>query len=109
MNANIEMEYLSGGDDVFGPNYGGATVLTNVRAGYRDECPNVGKLLDNLVFSLEMENEIMGAILNDGTDPEKAAAAWLKENPSVLDTWLDGVTTFDGGDAMPAAKEALGL
>src|SRR5690606_739922 len=31
MNANIEMEYLSGGDEVFGPNFGGATVHTNVR------------------------------------------------------------------------------
>jgi glycine betaine/proline transport system substrate-binding protein len=109
MNANIEMEYLAGGDDVFGPNYGGATVYTNVRAGYRDECPNVGKFLDNLVFSLEMENEIMGAILNDGTDPDKAATAWLKENPGVLDGWLEGVTTFDGGDAMAAVKGALGL
>ena len=35
MNANIEMDYLDGGDDVFGPNFGGATVHTNVRAGYR--------------------------------------------------------------------------
>ena len=34
MNANIEMAYLSGGDDVFGPNFGGATVYTNVRKGY---------------------------------------------------------------------------
>ncbi len=69
MNANIQMTYLSGGDEVFGPNFGGATVLTNVRAGYVDECPNVGKFISNLKFSLEMENEMMGAILNDGADP----------------------------------------
>ena len=62
MNANFSMAYLSGGDDWFGPNYGGATVYTNVRAGYTKECPNVGQLLDNLQFSLAMENEIMGAI-----------------------------------------------
>src|SRR5690606_41639277 len=59
MNANIEMEYLAGGDDVFGPDYGGATVHTNVRKGYVEECPNLGKFLTNLVFSLQMENEIM--------------------------------------------------
>ena len=76
MNANIEMAYLSGGDDVFGPNFGGATVHTNVRAGYVGECPNVGKFISNLVFSLEMENEIMGAILNDGADPQAVAAAF---------------------------------
>jgi glycine betaine/proline transport system substrate-binding protein len=109
MNANIEMAYLDGGDDVFGPNFGGATVHTNVRAGYASECPNVGKFLQNLEFSLQMENEIMGAILNDGTEPNKAARAWLKSNPGVLDAWLDGVTTMDGGDAMAAARGALGL
>lgn len=108
MNANIEMEYLSGGDDVFGPNFGGATVHTNVRAGYVGECPNVGKFVSNLVFSLEMENEIMGAILNDGADPAAAATEWLKANPDVVTPWLDGVTTFDGGDAAAAVKTALG-
>jgi glycine betaine/proline transport system substrate-binding protein len=107
MNANIDMAYLSGGDDVFGPDYGGATVYTNVRKGYTDECPNVGKLLNNLKFSLAMENEIMGSILNDGEDPEKAAAAWLKANPGVLDGWLDGVETFDGGNGLDAAKKSL--
>jgi len=56
-----------------------------------------------------MENEIMGAILNDGEDPRDAAAAWLKDNPEVLDDWLDGVTTMDGGDAMAAVKSSLGL
>ncbi len=109
MNANLEMGYLTGGDDYFGPNLGGATVYTNTRAGYVAECPNLGKLLQNLEFSLAMENEIMGAILNDGEDAEDAAAAWLKANPDVLGTWLDGVTTKDGGDAMAAVSAALGL
>ena len=107
MNANYEMTYLSGGDDWFGPNYGGAEVATNVRAGYVAECPNVGKLLENLVFSLKMENEIMGAILNDGTDPEAAAKAWLAANPGDWEAWLDGVTTKEGGDAKAAVAAAL--
>jgi glycine betaine/proline transport system substrate-binding protein len=107
MNANFDMAYLDGGDDWFGPNYGGATVYTNVRAGYVAECPNVGALLNNLVFSLAMENEIMGAILNDGADPQDAAKAWLADNQGVLDGWLAGVTTRDGGDAMAAVKAAL--
>ena len=107
MNANVEMAYLSGGDDVFGPNFGGATVHTNVRAGFTGECPNVGKLLTNMVFSLKMENEIMGSILNDGADPQDAAKEWLKANPDALTPWLAGVTTFDGGDAAEAVKGAL--
>ncbi len=109
MNSNFELTYLSGGDDWFGPDFGGATVYTNVRAGYLEACPNVGQLLNNLVFSLEMENEIMGAILNDGEEPNAAAKTWLIANPAVLDGWLDGVTTFDGEDGLAAVSSNLGL
>ena len=108
MNSNYELTYLEGGDDVFGPNLGGAEVFTNVRAGYADECPNVGKLLGNLEFSLEMENEIMGAILDEGQDPREAATAWLKDNPETWKSWLAGVTTKDGGDATEAVMGAMG-
>jgi glycine betaine/proline transport system substrate-binding protein len=107
MNANFKMTYLTGGDDFFGPNLGGATVATNTRAGYVAECPNTGKLLTNLSFSLPMENEIMGAILNDGADPRDAAKAWLSAHQDVIGPWLDGVTTKDGGDAMAAVTAAL--
>ena len=96
MNSRFKMKYLEGGDDVFGPNLGGATIYTNVRKGYTQECANVGKLLSNLVFSLEMENKLMGDVLTDKKKPAAAATAWLKANPSVLEGWLDGVTTFDG-------------
>ncbi len=109
MNANLDMTYLEGGDDYFGPDLGGAEVRTNTRVGFVEECPNVGQLLQNLEFSLPMENEIMGAILNDNADPEAAAADWLKANAQVLDPWLDGVTTRDGGEALPAVRTALGL
>jgi len=107
MNANIKMTYLPGGDDFFGPDLGGATVATNTRAGYVAECANTGKLLQNLEFSLKLENEIMGAILDKGEAPEAAAKAWLAANPDTLTGWLDGVTTKDGGDAMAAVTAAL--
>jgi glycine betaine/proline transport system substrate-binding protein len=109
MNANFEMEYLSGGDDYFGPDFGGANVHTNIRKGYIQECSNVGKLLTNLTFSLPMENEIMGAILDDGKQPNVAAKAWLKANPAVLDEWLNGVTTTSGENGLSAVKSHLGL
>ncbi len=109
MNANFEMTYLTGGDDYFGPDLGGATVYTNTRAGLSEECPNLGTFLDNLAFTLAMENEIMSAILDDGADPGEAATAWLQANPEILEDWLDGVTTTDGAEALPAARAALGL
>ncbi len=109
MNTTYKMTYLTGGDDVFGPNFGGATVYTNVRAGYLQQCPNVGAVVKNLVFSLPMENEIMGKILNDGKDPEVAATEWLKANPAAVTPWLAGVTTKDGGDGLAAVKAKFGL
>jgi glycine betaine/proline transport system substrate-binding protein len=109
MNSNFELTYLAGGDEWFGPDYGGATVYTNVRAGYLEECPNVGSLLRNLQFSLPMENDIMSGILDDGQTPEDAAADWLKEHPEVLETWLDGVETVDGEPGLPAVEEHLGI
>ncbi|MBY5327803.1 choline ABC transporter substrate-binding protein [Rhizobium leguminosarum] len=110
MNTNFKLTYLTGGDNVFGPDFGGAKVFTNVRAGYLDECPNVGLMLKNLTFSLDMENQIMGKILNDGKEPEAAASEWLKANPAALEPWLAGVKTRDGkGEALAAAKTGLGL
>ncbi|CAM3802296.1 choline ABC transporter substrate-binding protein [Paracoccus yeei] len=107
MNTQFKMTYLAGGDDVFGPDFGGARVDTNIRAGYAQECPNVGKFLSNLEFTLPMENEVMGKILNDGMDGPSAAREWLQANPDAAKPWLAGVTTFDGGDAIAALDKAL--
>jgi glycine betaine/proline transport system substrate-binding protein len=109
MNVNFQLAYLTGGDDFFGPNLGGATVYTNVRQGYTTECPNVGKLLNNLKFTLTMENQVMGDILDNGAQPADAAKNWLKANPDVLDGWLAGVTTLDGKEGAAAVKAHLGL
>ncbi|MGR5521126.1 choline ABC transporter substrate-binding protein [Vibrio sp. PNB22_4_2] len=107
MNSNVEMEYLSGGDDYFGPNYGGANVYTNVRQDYLSECQNVGQLLKNLEFSLEMENQLMEAILNQKQKPAKAAQEWLNANPQQFEAWLEGVKTLDGKDAKQAITSYL--
>ncbi len=110
MNTKFDMQYLSGGDAIFGPNYGGATVYTNTTANYVSECPNLGKFLTQLKFNLNMENQIMGSIMYDKMDPAAAAAKWLKANPSALTPWLAGVTTFDGSQpAEPVVRKALGL
>ncbi|MGQ9364938.1 choline ABC transporter substrate-binding protein [Azospirillum sp. ST 5-10] len=109
MNKHFELTYLAGGDDWFGPDFGGAVVNTNVRKGYVEECPNVGRFFKNLSFTLEMENAVMDDILNNDLRANDAAAAYLKANPAVLGAWLDGVTTFDGKDGLAAAKAKLGV
>ena len=94
----MSIAYLDGMGD---SGFGAATVHTNVRAGFTTECPN-------LSFSLTMENQIMDAILK-GEDPNAAGLAWLKANPDAVKPWLEGVTTFDGGDAAAAVAAKLGM
>ena len=105
MNANFDLEYLTGGEEFFG---GEGVVNTVTRKGYVAECANVGKLLANLKFSLPMENKIMGQILDEGMEPDVATKAWLTENTDTVAAWVDGVTTKDGGDATAAVMAAFG-
>ena len=107
MNTRFELKYLTGGDAIFGPNYGGATIYTLTRKGFSAECPNVGRLLANLKFSLRGESAMMAAILDGHRQPDSAAADWLKANPTVTQAWLNGVTTFDGKPAAPALARAV--
>ena len=90
MNRRFDMSYLDGGDDYFGPNFGGATVYTLAHAGYSEACPNVGALLKNLRFSLALENEMMGYMLDDGMDPQAAARKLVEMHPELVDEWLAG-------------------
>jgi glycine betaine/proline transport system substrate-binding protein len=102
MNMRFELRYLEGGDSVFGPNYGEATVYTNTRSGYSRECPNMGRLLRNLTFTTQQESRVMDDMLNRHQPAEVAAASFLKANPDTVAAWLQGVTTFDGHPALAA-------
>ena len=109
MNLEYDLVYLTGGDDYFGPNFGGAEIFINVRRGYMQECENVGAFLSNLKFSLAMMNEVMGGILEGEAEPEQVAVAWMKKNPAAVDKWLAGVSTFDGKDGRAAFRNSLGF
>ncbi|WP_460273596.1 choline ABC transporter substrate-binding protein [Celeribacter sp. ULVN23_4] len=106
MNVNFDLKYLTGGEEFFG---GEGVVNTLTRKGFVSECPNVGKLLTNLDFTVAMESEIMGTILNDGEDADDAVSAYVKANPDVLTSWLEGVTTTSGEEGLPVVKAAFGL
>jgi glycine betaine/proline transport system substrate-binding protein len=106
MNVQMKMSYLSGGDDVFGPNLGEAKVYTAIPPSYEKKCPNVFSFLKNLQFTLDMENQVMGPILKK-VKPNKAAKDYLAKNPATVDKWLVGVTTLDGKPGVDAVKAAL--
>jgi len=108
MNMTLQMEYLSGGDIEFGPNFGGATVRTIARKDFAAQCPNAARLFSNLVFDLAYENVGMDMIMNKGETAEDAAVAMMAKHPEKVEKWLDGVTTFDGQPGLGAVETAIG-
>jgi glycine betaine/proline transport system substrate-binding protein len=100
MNTHFNVRYLTGGDDTFGPNFGAATVSTLVRKGFLEQCPNVGRLLQNLEFDVDLENQWMDRILSDKVRASDLALEWVRTDPPYLARWLDGVQGLDGTPAL---------
>lgn len=84
--AKMKITYLAGWE---ADGFGAAKVHPLTRAGYSAACPNVGRLLANLKFTVPMESEVMDAILK-GKNGDQAGEAWLKAHPQALDAWLAG-------------------
>ena len=104
MNVQYAMNYLMGGEKYFGAS---GSVNTLARKGYAQQCPNVGKLLANLTFTQEMENDIMDQVLSKQASNSDAIKTWLRANPWVVESWLKGVNTRDGGNGQQAIVAAL--
>ncbi|WP_435101698.1 glycine betaine ABC transporter substrate-binding protein [Arhodomonas sp. AD133] len=110
MTRNIDMKFLEGGEDFFGPDQGGATVHTIASTGYTEQCPNVGRLLEQFSVSVDDQSLMGDYVLNEGMDYSPAAKQFVQQRPEKLAEWLDGVKTADGSqDALPVAKKAMGV
>ena len=107
MNVKHKLSYLSGGDAEFGPNFGGATVHTLARKEWVAQCPNAARLFQQLTFSVDMENVLMGNILDDAMSAEEAAKGWIAANPDAAKAWLDGVMTLDGQPGLDAVMASV--
>ena len=118
MNLNIDLQFLQGGADYWGPNQGGATVYTLARKGYAWQCPNVGQFLENYTYTVEEQSAMAGYVINEEMDYAEAGRKLIKEKPELLDRWFgDGgtyqtgpVKTADGSqNAKEVVTKALGL
>jgi len=108
MNLQFAISYLDGGDQTqFGPNFGAAKIWTVIPANYPTRCPNMGRLLNNLQFNVEIESQLMQRIMNK-EDPRAVARDWLKNNQPWLERWLDGVNTLEGSHGLTALRQYLG-
>jgi len=108
MNLNMKMDYLTGSEDVFGPNEGRATVSTVTAPDFAERCPNANRLLTNLTFTAAQESQWMVPIMARQS-PQEVAKKWLREHPEDLQRWLVGVTAFDGSDGVAAVQASLKL
>ena len=118
MNINIDLKFLNGGADYWGPNQGGATVYTLSRTGYAWECPNVGQFLENYSYTVEEQSKMAGYVINEEMDYAEAGRKLIQEKPELLERWFGQggtyqtgpVKTADGSDnAKGVVMEALGL
>ena len=78
MNTHFNMRYLTGGDDNLRPGFRrGDRAAPCTRQGYAQQCPNVGRLLANIEFNVELENEWMDAILGKQVRVTDLARDWV--------------------------------
>ena len=83
MNERIDMTYLTGSTaDTFGDDNGTATVWTNIRKGFDKDNPNVAKLFKNMVFPVDMMNQIMTAVYMDKDLKPRPGGPVLAQEPS---------------------------
>ena len=118
MNVNIDLQFLNGGAEYWGPNQGGANVYTLARKGYAWQCPNIGQFLENYEYTVEEQSRLATYVVNDDMDYAEAGKKLIREHPELLDRWFGqggtyqtgAVTTADGaGSARAAVEKALGL
>ena len=107
MNTEFHLTYLSGGDTYFGPDYGGATVNTVARSGFTAECANLARLFKQMTFDVAIENQMIARVLRDKASLETAARQALSARPTMLEKWLDGVTTVTGANGLQAVRASL--
>lgn len=118
MNINYDLEYLSGGEQYWGPNKGEVIVNTVTQAGYAWACPNVGQFLDNYDWTVEEQSLGMGYVNNEDMEPLAAGKKVIRQNPEMLERWFGqsgiyqtgGITKADGeGDPAAVISKQLGL
>ncbi|HEX2753666.1 MAG TPA: glycine betaine ABC transporter substrate-binding protein [Alphaproteobacteria bacterium] len=107
MNLRYKINYLTGGEKFIGENFGASTVQTDVRSGYLQECPNIGKLLQNLEFDVDSETKMMTDLVDKAEEPRTIVLAWLRQNPEWVKRSLNDVVSFEGRPAYPVFNSYL--
>lgn len=84
------------------------TVYTIVREGWPEENPQVARFLKQFKVPLEAQSLWIDGFSRRDRDPEGVARDWIEENLDVVEQWVEGVETADGGSGIEAIRQQFG-
>lgn len=107
MEPEYDVHILDDSADIFGADGGRSDVKTIVARDYAEANPNLARLLDQFELSAEEQSEFILEYSLKERDLEDVAHDWLVDNPERVASFLEGVTTRDGEDALSAVEAGL--
>lgn len=90
--AKFDLKYLEDPKGVYGE---AEVIQTMTRLGLKDDQPSAHTVLDQFFWTPDDMAEVMVHI-QEGADPEEAAATWIEENAEKVAEWTEGADEVDG-------------
>lgn len=92
MFTKFDLKFLEDPKGSFGK---AENIHTIIRKDLKKDEPTAYEVLDRFYWTPEEMADVMLQV-NEGVDPEKAAADWLKANPEKLEEWTKDLKKVDG-------------
>lgn len=106
MNVTIDMAYLTDPLEKWGPGGGLSIVHTVANKAFRDRCPSVMKLFENMKFTIAAENMMMGEVLDKKRDAAIVAREWITAHPTEVAVWKKDVPAYKAPEKVAEVKPA---
>lgn len=94
MFAKFDLKYLEDPKGVFGED---ENIHSIARNGLKDDLPDAYKVLDQFNWTPDDMGAVMNAI-QEGTEPEEAAAEWVEDNQDKVAAWIEGANKVSGDE-----------
>ncbi len=107
MVPEYDVQILDDPAGVYGDNNGRSDVKTIVAKRFAETNPNLTRLLDQFRFSADEQSQFISAFSLEERELDAVATEWLADNPERVASFLEGVTTRDGEDALAAVEASL--
>jgi len=95
MNQRYNIRYLSDPKDALGDLTQSAEITGIVRNGFENDDPVAYAFMNNLTLTENQVNDLEDTI-NSAGDPKEGARQWAKNNPNVVQPWIDAAKNAQG-------------